>query len=79
MKLHQSGNKIIVTELNPMSDAIFTQIEIDTALESVLRASGSSLKNYTMQKTLDEMRESMRAAMTGGYIAGLKHSVEMTK
>jgi len=79
MKLHQSGNKIIVTELNPMSDAIFTQIEIDTALESILRASGSSLKNYTMQKTIDEMRESMRAAMTGGYIAGLKHSVEMTK
>ena len=43
---------------------------IDAALDSVLRASGSALKHYTMQKTLDAMREAMRKVMTESYIAG---------
>lgn len=33
---------------------------IDAALDSVLKASGSALKNYTMPLTLDRMREAMR-------------------
>lgn len=36
---------------------------IDDALDSVLRASGSALKHYTMPKTLNEMREAMRKVM----------------
>jgi hypothetical protein len=43
---------------------------IDEALDSVLRASGSGLKNYTMQLTLDRMREAMKAVMVASYIAG---------
>lgn len=43
---------------------------IDAALDSVLRASGSALRNYTTQKTIDEMREAMRKIMSDSYIAG---------
>lgn len=43
---------------------------IDAALDSVLRASGSALKNYTMPSTLEKMREVMRKVMSDSYIAG---------
>lgn len=35
--------------------------QVDALLEGVLRASGSRLGNYTYQKTLDELRSSIRA------------------
>ena len=38
---------------------------IDAALDSVLKASGSALKHYTMAKTLADMREAMRKVMAG--------------
>lgn len=44
--------------------------KIDAALDSVLRASGSALRHYTTQKTLDQMREAMRKIMSESYIAG---------
>ena len=43
---------------------------IDEALDAVLKASGLALKHYTMQKTLDAMREAMRCVMSKSYIAG---------
>lgn len=43
---------------------------IDDALDAVLRASGSSLKNFTTQKTLDGMRDVMRQIMSDSYING---------
>ena len=43
---------------------------IDEALDSVLMASGSALRNYTMPKTLTDMREAMRKVMSDAYIAG---------
>lgn len=43
---------------------------IDAALDSVLKASGSALKNYSMQSTLDKMREAMRNIMCESYILG---------
>lgn len=43
---------------------------IDANLDSVLRASGSSLKHYTMPSTLEAMREAMRQAMSDSYIRG---------
>lgn len=43
---------------------------IDEALDSVLRASGSALKNYTMPKSLEEMRKAMRKIMSDSYIQG---------
>lgn len=42
-----------------------TPAEINRHLEAVLRASGSGLRFYSMQKTLDDMRSAMRAAITG--------------
>jgi len=46
------------------------QDNIDAALDSVLRASGSALRNYTMPATLEKMREAMRKVMSDSYIAG---------
>ena len=50
---------------------------IDDALDSVLRASGSSLKNYTMQRTLDDMRKAMKKIMSDSYIAGSKDTFDV--
>ena len=36
---------------------------VDHHLDAVLRASGSALRHYSMAKTIQEMREAMRAAM----------------
>lgn len=44
--------------------------KIDAALDAVLRASGSALKHYTTQQTLDQMRDAMRKVMSDSYIAG---------
>lgn len=38
-------------------------VEIDLALDRVLRASGSRLSNYSMHKTIQDMRSAMREAM----------------
>ena len=46
------------------------QDNIDAALDSVLRASGTSLKHYSMQLSLDNMRKAMRKIMSDSYIAG---------
>lgn len=43
---------------------------IDDALETILNASGSSLKNYTMPSTLEKMRWAMRKIMSDSYIEG---------
>jgi len=43
---------------------------IDAALDSVLRASGSALKYYTMPEQLNEMRKAMRKVMSDSYIDG---------
>jgi hypothetical protein len=52
---------------------------IDAALDSVLKASGSSLRNYTMQKTLEGMREAMRKVMSDAYIQGSNDNFEAMK
>lgn len=43
---------------------------IDAALESVLRAAGTSLRHYSMPATRDGMREAMRKIMSDAYIQG---------
>lgn len=48
-------------------DAV-TDEEVDVHLEAVLRASGSSLRHFTMHKTLAEMRGAMRTAMLSGAV-----------
>lgn len=39
------------------------QDPVDRHLEAVLRAAGSSLRHYSMQKTVCDMREAMRRAI----------------
>lgn len=43
---------------------------IDAALDEVLRAAGSALRNYTMPKTLADMRAAMRKTVSDAYIQG---------
>lgn len=45
-------------EAVPHSDS-----EIDMLIEPILRAAGSSLKHYSLQKSLDDMRSAMRSAL----------------
>lgn len=52
---------------------------IDAALDSVLKAAGSSLKNYTTQLTLDRMRDAMRKVMSDAYIAGSNDNYKAMK
>ena len=52
-----------MTEMTPAQ-------RIDAALDSVLRASGSALKHYTMPGTLEAMREAMRRVMSDSDIQG---------
>ncbi len=49
---------------------------IDAALDSVLKASGSALRHYTMPKSLADMREAMRKAMSDAYIKGSNDAIE---
>jgi len=37
--------------------------ELDQHLDNILKASGSGLKNYSMQKTLNDMRNALKAAL----------------
>lgn len=43
---------------------------IDAALDSILRASGSALKHYTLPGKLEAMRKVMRKVMSDSYIKG---------
>lgn len=42
--------------------------KIDFHLEKILRASGSSLKNYSMQTTITNMRKAVAEAILSGSI-----------
>lgn len=48
---------------------------IDMALDSVLKASGSALKNYTMPSTLENMREAMLKIISDAYTLGALHQM----
>jgi len=52
---------------------------IDEALDSVLKASGSALRYYTMPSTLADMREAMRKVMSDSYIAGSSDNFKVMK
>jgi hypothetical protein len=43
---------------------------VDAVLEMVLKAAGTSLKHFTMQKSRDDLREAMRLALMDAYIQG---------
>ena len=48
----------------------FDQEFIDAALDDVLKAAGSGLKNYTMPQTIQRMRGAMGDALKAAYAAG---------
>lgn len=50
---------------------------IEHHLDAVLRAAGSGLRYYSMQKTLDEMREAMRKAMEAAVAANDSNTAEV--
>lgn len=50
-----------------MSEA---QQKINENLQKILIAAGSNLKHYTMQKSLNDLREAMRSIMVESYIEG---------
>lgn len=52
---------------------------VDKHLDAVLRASGSALRYYTMQKPLDEMRAAMRAAMAPAAAAAPQTFVRLSR
>ena len=45
------------------ASAIASDEEVDAQLEAVLRAAGTSLRHYSIPKTIEAMRTAMRAAM----------------
>lgn len=44
-----------------------TDEQLDVHLDNILKASGSALKHYSMQKTKDDMRQALREALVGQY------------
>jgi hypothetical protein len=55
------------------------EVLIDAALDSVLKASGSALRHYTMPKSLADMREAMRKVISDAYIKGSNDTIEAIK
>lgn len=47
----------------PCGSRKFTDAEVDKHVDAILKASGSALRHYTMQKSIDDMRAAMRRAM----------------
>jgi len=56
-----------------MSDYVST---IDKNLDAILKAAGSGLQHYSMEKTLTDMREAMRSIMVSCYLDGQRDSDE---
>ena len=50
---------------------------IDEALDSVLRASGTSLNHYRTRIQLEGMRKAMRKVMSDSYIAGSNDAMKV--
>ena len=66
--------------MSQINEAMMTpEQRIDEALDTVLRASGSALRHYTMQSTLDDMRKAMRKIMSDSYIAGSNDAMNVMR
>jgi len=50
--------------------------ELDQHLDNILKASGSGLKNYSMQKSIDEMRNALKTALAAEREACAKEADE---
>ena len=44
--------------------------QLDQHLDAILKASGSALRHYTMQKSRDDMRAALRAALSATHQQG---------
>jgi predicted phage-related endonuclease len=67
---HLTFSKVATTSFSPAANTAEDFTKVDQALDSVLRASGSALRHYTMLANLEKMREAMQAIMKAEYIAG---------
>lgn len=52
---------------------------IDEALDSVLRAAGTSLNHYRTRIQLEGMRKAMRKVMSDSYIAGSNDAMRVMR
>lgn len=59
--------------MSPPAAPVPSQAKVDLHLDAVLGASGSALRNYSMEKTLADMRSAMRSAMAAASQAELDH------
>ena len=73
----ESYEEIVEVKMKTNEEKITPEQRIDEALDSVLRASGSALRHYTMQSTLDDMRKAMRRIMSDSYIAGSNDAMKV--
>lgn len=53
--------------------------DLDRHLDNILKASGSGLRNYSMQKTIDDMRKALNAAIAEEREACAKVADEYAK
>lgn len=53
-----------------VASSVTPEVRIDMALDSILKASGSALRYYSVPRTLANMREAMRKIMSDSYISG---------
>lgn len=60
-------------------EQITPEQRIDAALDSVLRASGTSLNHYRTRIQLDDMRKAMRKVMCDSYIAGSNDAMNVMR
>lgn len=66
--LHELVTGILKAEAKPApapQPAPITDDRIDAHLDAILRATGSALRHYTMQKSRDDMRAALRRAVEG--------------
>lgn len=60
-------------------EQITPEQRIDDALDSVLRASGTSLNHYRTRIQLDGMRKAMRRIMSDSYIDGSNDAMNVVR
>lgn len=71
-KQRAEGKGLETREMTP-------QQRVDDALDRILKTSGTALKNYTMQSSIDAMRKEMRDIMVSEYIKGSNDAFEAIK
>jgi len=75
----ESYEDIVEVKKTNKDQIITPEQRIDEALDSVLRASGTSLNHYRTRIQLDDMRKAMRKVMSDSYIAGSNDAMNVVR